>query len=119
MVSCDFCAATNPEINLRDLNLLCISGRRVTKAVFCGAKESRGQRFGRKCVLYVKTRINQFVLVLANSGMNPFVYALSLSNFREALKRIATCRAFTRRLRTVSTIVLWKYVSVDVTESSV
>ena len=72
------------------------------------------------CML-MKTRINQFVLVLANSGMNPFVYALRLSNFREAFKRIVTCRVFTRRLRTVSTFMFWKHGSIDVsvTESSV
>ena len=44
----------------------------------------------------------QFVLVMANSGMNPFVYAWRLKNFRKAFKSILTCRAFLRRLRSVS-----------------
>ena len=44
----------------------------------------------------------QFVLVMANSGVNPFVYAWRLKNFRKAFKSILTCRAFLRRLRSVS-----------------
>ena len=44
----------------------------------------------------------QFVLVMANSGVNPFVYAWRLKNFRKAFKSILTCRAFLRRHRSVS-----------------
>ena len=35
----------------------------------------------------------QFVLVMANSGVNPFVYAWRLQNFRKSFKSILTCRA--------------------------
>ncbi|XP_022784734.1 D(5)-like dopamine receptor isoform X2 [Stylophora pistillata] len=44
----------------------------------------------------------QFVLVMANSSVNPFVYAWRLENFRKAFKSILTCRVFVRQLRSIS-----------------
>ena len=48
----------------------------------------------------------QFVLVMANSGVNPFVYAWRLENFRKAFKNILNCHACLRRLRSVSRLNL-------------
>ena len=43
-----------------------------------------------------------YVLILANSSMNPFVFAWRLKTFRKAFARILTCGAFVRRVRYVS-----------------
>ena len=51
------------------------------------------------CPFVIFSVLRAFV---ANSGMNPFVYAWRLKNFRKAFKSILTCRAFLRRLRSVS-----------------
>ncbi|XP_068752793.1 adenosine receptor A2a-like [Montipora capricornis] len=45
------------------------------------------------CVFIHWVRDIQFVLVMANSGVNPFVYAWRLQNFRKSFKSILTCRA--------------------------
>ncbi|XP_068754113.1 adenosine receptor A2a-like [Montipora capricornis] len=44
----------------------------------------------------------QFVLVMANSGVNPFVYAWKLQHFRKSFKSILMCRACARRVRPIS-----------------
>lgn len=44
----------------------------------------------------------QYVLVMANSGLNPFVYAWRLENFRKAFKSILKCYACMNRLRSTS-----------------
>ncbi|KAJ7331662.1 hypothetical protein OS493_019255 [Desmophyllum pertusum] len=54
------------------------------------------------CVFIHWVRDIQFVLVMANSGVNPFVYAWRLQNFRKAFKSILTCRACVKRLRSIS-----------------
>lgn len=55
------------------------------------------------CSLINWARDIQWVLVLANSSVNPFVYAWKLRNFRKAFKNILTCRACGRRQRSIST----------------
>ena len=54
---------------------------------------------GCHCVFIHWVRDIQVVLVMANSAVNPFVYALRLENFRKAFRSILTCRACFRRLR--------------------
>ena len=54
------------------------------------------------CVFIHWVRDIQFVLVMANSGVNPFVYAWRLVNFRKAFKSILTCHACLKRLRSIS-----------------
>lgn len=44
----------------------------------------------------------QFVLVMANSGVNPFVYAWGLGNFRKAFRSILTHRTNQNQVRSVS-----------------
>lgn len=67
------------------------------------------------CVFIHWVRDIQFVLVMANSGVNPFVYAWRLENFRKAFKNISTCHACLRRLRSVSRLNLQlSSVSTDV-----
>ena len=51
------------------------------------------------CVFIHWARDISFVLVMANSCVNPFVYAWRLENFRKAFKSILTCRACRERLR--------------------
>ena len=58
------------------------------------------------CVFIHWVRDIQFVLMLTNSGVNPFVYALRLDNFRRVFKNILTCRACMRRLRSISVNLL-------------
>ena len=59
---------------------------------------------GCNCVFIHWTRDIQFVLVMANSGVNPFVYAWRLKNFRNAFKSILTCHACMERLRSISVL---------------
>jgi len=54
------------------------------------------------CVFIHWVRDIQTVLVMANSGVNPFVYALRLENYRKAFKSILTCHACMERLRSIS-----------------
>ena len=54
------------------------------------------------CVFIHWVRDIQFVLVMTNSGVSPFVYAWRLEHFRKAFKSILTCRAFLRRLQSIS-----------------
>ena len=54
------------------------------------------------CLFIIWARNIQWVLVLANSSVNPFVYAWKLRNFRKAFKRILTCRACGRRQGSIS-----------------
>ena len=46
----------------------------------------------------------QFVLVMANSGVNPFVYAWRLKNFKKAFKSILSSRACFKRTISVNTV---------------
>jgi len=75
---------------------------------------------GCNCVFIHWTRDIQFVLVMANSGVNPFVYAWRLENFRKAFKSILTCHACMERLRSISvlTVQLSTTVSTDVPSDS-
>lgn len=67
------------------------------------------------CVFIHWVRDIQFVLVMANSGVNPFVYAWRLQNFRKSFKSILTCRACTRRLRSFSLKIQSSTASTDTT----
>ena len=58
------------------------------------------------CVFIHWVRDIQVVLVMGNSGVNPFVYAWRLENFRKAFKNILNCHACLRRLRSVSRLNL-------------
>ena len=49
------------------------------------------------CLFIQFVRKSQWILVMANSGVNPFVYAWKLENFRKAFKSILTCKACSRR----------------------
>lgn len=60
-------------------------------------------------------RDTQFVLVMANSGLNPFVYAWRLENFRKAFKSILTCHGCLKRLRSISLNLPLSTVSTDTT----
>lgn len=55
-----------------------------------------------ECLFIIWARNIQWMLVLANSSVNPFVYAWKLRNFRKAFKSILTCRACGRRQRSIS-----------------
>ncbi|XP_068699770.1 adenosine receptor A2a-like [Montipora capricornis] len=67
------------------------------------------------CVFIHWVRDIQFVLVMANSGVNPFVYAWRLQNFRKSFMSILTCRACTRRLRSISLKIQSSTASTDTT----
>lgn len=54
------------------------------------------------CVFIHWVQDIQFVLVMMNSCVNPFVYAYRLESYRKAFKSILTCRACIRRLRSIS-----------------
>lgn len=54
------------------------------------------------CAFIHWVRDIQFVLVMADSGVNPFVYAWRLENFRKAFKNLLTCRAVCKRMRSFS-----------------
>ncbi|XP_078374424.1 octopamine receptor beta-2R-like [Oculina patagonica] len=54
------------------------------------------------CVFIHWVRDIQFVIVMINSSVNPFVYPWRLQGFRKAFKSILTFRACVRRLRSVS-----------------
>ena len=69
------------------------------------------------CVFIHWVRDIQFVLVMANSGVNPFVYAWRLENFRKAFKSILTCRAFLKRLRSISLNVQASTLSTEVSSN--
>ena len=43
-----------------------------------------------------------YTLIMANSSMNPFVFAWRLQPYRKAFVKILTCRAMVRKLRSVS-----------------
>lgn len=57
------------------------------------------------CLFIQYARKIQWVFVMANSGVNPFVYAWKLENFRKAFKSILKCQACSRRSSPDSTIV--------------
>ena len=58
------------------------------------------------CVSMMWLKDIQFVVMMTNSGVNPFLYAWRLENFRKTFKSILTCRAFLklRSLTQVSTL---------------
>ena len=67
------------------------------------------------CVFIHWVRDIQVVLVMGNSGVNPFVYAWRLENFRKAFKNMLDCHACLRRLRSVPRLNLQlSSVSTDV-----
>ena len=49
------------------------------------------------CVFINWIRDIEFILVMANSGMNPFVYSCRMRNFREAFRTILSCGVCMRR----------------------
>lgn len=57
------------------------------------------------CLFIQYARKIQWVFVMANSGVNPFVYAWNLENFRRAFKSILKCEAFSRRSTPDSAII--------------
>ena len=54
------------------------------------------------CVFIHWVQDIQFVLVMMNSCVNPFVYAYRLESYRKAFKSILTCRTCIKRLRSIS-----------------
>ena len=58
------------------------------------------------CMFIHWVRDIQTVMVMANSGVNPFVYAWRLENFRKAFKSILTCHTCMERLRSISILNL-------------
>ena len=54
------------------------------------------------CVFIHWVRDIQFVLVMGNSGVNPFVYAWRLQSFRKAFRSILTFRARIKSVRPIS-----------------
>ena len=54
------------------------------------------------CVFIHWVRDIQFVLVMTNSGVSPFVHAWRLENFRKAFKSILTCRVFLKCMRSMN-----------------
>jgi len=54
------------------------------------------------CLFIIWARNIQWVLVLANSSVNPFLYAWKIRNFRKAFKTILTCRACGKRQTSIS-----------------
>ena len=69
------------------------------------------------CVFIHWVRDIQTVLVMANSGVNPFVYGWRLENFRKAFKSILTCRTCMERLRSISVLNL-THLNVSATVST-
>lgn len=65
------------------------------------------------CVFIHWVRDIQFVLVMANSGVNPFVYAWRLQSFRKAFKSILTFRACLKHRRSVSVNLQMSTLSVN------
>ncbi|XP_015776142.1 PREDICTED: D(2) dopamine receptor-like [Acropora digitifera] len=65
------------------------------------------------CMFIHWVRDTQFVLVMANSGVNPFVYAWRLQNFRKSFKSILTCHECVKRLN--FTVINCKYIYSDAT----
>ena len=66
------------------------------------------------CVFIHWVRDIQWVLVMANSGLNPFVYSWKLENFRKAFKSMLTCQGCSRRLRTNSVNVQLTALNTDI-----
>ena len=54
------------------------------------------------CLFIHWARDLNYILVMANSSMNPFVFAWRLRPFRKAFAKILTCGAMVRKLRSVS-----------------
>ena len=54
------------------------------------------------CTLIHWARDVPFVLILTNSGVNPFVYAWRFDNFRKAFVKLLWCRKCFNRLRTTT-----------------
>ena len=69
------------------------------------------------CMFIHWVRDIQTVLVMANSGVNPFVYAWRLENFRKAFKSILTCRVCVERVRCIS-VLEFSQVHVSATVST-
>ena len=55
------------------------------------------------CLFTHWARDLNYILIMANSSMNPFVFAWRLKPYRKAFVKILTCRAILRKLRSVST----------------
>ena len=60
------------------------------------------------CVFVHWVRDLQLMFVLANSAVNPFLYAIRLPTFREAFAQVLRCGDCNRYLRTVATFTLRK-----------
>ena len=54
------------------------------------------------CMFIHWARDLNYVLIMANSSMNPFVFAWRLQPYRKAFVKIITCRLVVRKLRSVS-----------------
>ena len=54
------------------------------------------------CMFIHWARDLNYILVMANSSMNPFVFAWRLRTFRKAFAKILTCGPMVRKLRSVS-----------------
>lgn len=54
------------------------------------------------CLFIHWARDINYILIMANSSMNPFVFAWRLQPYRKAFAKILTCRGIVRRLRSVS-----------------
>lgn len=80
------------------------------------------------CVFIHWARDINYILIMANSSMNPFVFAWRLKPYRRAFAKIITCGKIVRKLRSVSvqlnismnslgTAVSGTYTSSDITPS--
>ena len=54
------------------------------------------------CIFIHWARDFNYVLIMANSSINPFVFAWRLQPYRKAFTAILTCRGVVRRLRSLS-----------------
>ena len=69
------------------------------------------------CVFIHWVRDFQLMFVLANSAINPFLYAIRLGSFRDAFKSLLRCKPCPRRFRTVSKFTPRKKDSEPTTET--
>ncbi|XP_068753581.1 adenosine receptor A2a-like [Montipora capricornis] len=70
------------------------------------------------CVFIHWARDINYILIMANSSMNPFVFAWRLKPFRKAFIKILTCRALMRKMRSISQQINLSMNSMGISTSS-